>query len=66
MKTYRSSVGYPANAFGWVFWAQYRNFGEWNTLCGLRSSDARALLRWLDAHPECVTLRVIGESPGSR
>lgn len=64
MMTYRSSQELPRSLRGQTLWLQLLYLGNWSEACELRASDARALCRWLDQHPQCRHVRVSAVSTG--
>jgi len=61
MPIYRTSRELPKSLNGYALWLQLQYAGQFQTVCGLRPTDARAALRWADSRTLPVHLRVWGE-----
>lgn len=44
----RFSRDLPGNLRGYAIWLQVQHDGNWHSVCCLRPTDARQLLRWTD------------------
>jgi hypothetical protein len=55
---YLSSRDAPRSLAGYGLWMEVLHHGHWYTVCALRPSDARSALRWMDAHPTHMSMRV--------